>query len=175
MILVCSNSGYSMIQPMALPGSRGLVAPRGTGCLARAQMSNNGKSLIVGKLQLQVAGTVWRVRWLKELREPLEQQKQSGLSTKGWNHLWETLKNSLGRSHSPSPVWAPVSSPSGDQISTSSISQPDICLLLLSWDQECNLQWFAAVLFLVPWGRDSSVNNFSICLNLPEHPWVLKA
>lgn len=45
----------------------------------------------------------------------------------------------------------------------------------LSWDQECSLQWFAAVLFLGPWGRHSSLNHFSICLNLPEHLWVQKA
>lgn len=138
-------------------------------------MNNRGKSLIVGKLQFQVEGTVWRGRWLEKLRESLEQWEQSGLGTKNWNHLWETLRNSLGKGYSPSAVWAPVSSPSGNQISSNSISQVIPVCCSLSWDQECSLQWFAAVLFLAPQGRDSSVNHFSICLNLPEHPWVWKA
>ena len=89
------------------------------GCLGRAQMGNRSKSLILGKLQLQVKGTVRRVRWLEELRPPLEQQEQSGLGAK------IGIPKQFGKSSSPG--WAPVSSPSGNQISTNSLSQPDVC------------------------------------------------
>lgn len=95
MILVCPSSAYSMIQALALPGSRGLEAPQGTGCLGRAQSSNRGKRLIVGKLQLKVEGTEWRVRWLEELREPLEQQEQPGLGAK--ESLVEDPQKQLGK------------------------------------------------------------------------------
>lgn len=98
--------------------------------------------------------------WLEELGEPVEQWEQPGLSalsTKGWSRFWETFKSSSENGYRSFPAWAPVFSSSGDQgINSRSVVQAGICWdIFLSWNQQCSLQWFAAVLFLAPQGRDT--------------------